>query len=99
MPSLTPLDLTLGAFYALRRFGFGSRIESLCHETIPAWVSDNAEGRWQVQLPPLEASNQARQLKIQGSNTIEFDDVLVGEVWVGVAGNQSDATSHAASFR
>jgi len=40
------------------------------------------EGRWQVKLGALKASAQGATLKVEGSNTIELTDVLVGEVWI-----------------
>jgi sialate O-acetylesterase len=42
----------------------------------------NADGRWQVELPPLQASSQPLVLTIQANNTIEIKDVLIGEVWL-----------------
>ncbi|MDB5336952.1 MAG: hypothetical protein JWN70_2571 [Planctomycetaceae bacterium] len=38
-------------------------------------------GRWQVELEPL-AVGGPYTLTIQGKNTLTFDDVLVGEVWI-----------------
>lgn len=35
-----------------------------------------------VRLAPLEASAKSRTMTVSGSNTITFDDVLVGEVWL-----------------
>lgn len=42
----------------------------------------NAEGRWRVQLPALKANAKPRKLLVSGANTIELNDVLVGEVWL-----------------
>jgi len=40
-------------------------------------------GRWLVRLDPLRASDQPRSLTIRSSgNTIELDNVRVGEVWL-----------------
>ena len=39
------------------------------------------DGSWQVMLEPMQAGGP-HVLSIQGKNTIEFDDVLVGEVWI-----------------
>jgi sialate O-acetylesterase len=41
----------------------------------------DAEGRWSVQLEPLEAGGPF-VLGVKGQNTIEIADVMVGEVWV-----------------
>ena len=40
-----------------------------------------ADGKWRVDLAPLEASKEGRTLKASGSSTVELKDVLVGEVW------------------
>jgi sialate O-acetylesterase len=40
-----------------------------------------ADGRWRVALAPLRASAEPRALVVRGTNTLRFDDVLVGEVW------------------
>jgi sialate O-acetylesterase len=40
------------------------------------------DGKWSVKLKPLK-TGEPRVLSIKGSNTIEFKDVLVGDVWVG----------------
>lgn len=42
----------------------------------------DAGGRWQVKLDPLTAGGPDK-LTVSGSSRVEFDDVLVGEVWVG----------------
>jgi sialate O-acetylesterase len=41
-----------------------------------------ADGKWMVALPPMEASASPRTLTVSGKNTLQFEDVLVGEVWV-----------------
>ncbi len=38
-------------------------------------------GRWQVELEPLTVGGPYT-LTVQGKNTLKFDDVLVGEVWI-----------------
>jgi len=40
-----------------------------------------ADGTWRVRLEPLSAGGPHR-LVIQGNNTIELEDILVGEVWI-----------------
>lgn len=37
---------------------------------------------WMVRLAPLETSKVGKKLTVEGSNTITFSDVLVGEVWL-----------------
>jgi len=44
-------------------------------------VTADALGRWSVYLPPADAGGPFT-LTIRGNNTIEFKDVLVGDVWV-----------------
>lgn len=42
-----------------------------------------ADGRWQVQLPPYPANSQPGKLRVQaGGETLEFSNVLIGEVWL-----------------
>ncbi len=41
----------------------------------------DAQGRWSVSLAPGEAGGPFA-LTVKGSNTIQFNDVLVGDVWV-----------------
>ena len=40
------------------------------------------DGAWKVQLKPLKASKTPVAFSVKGSNSIEFEDVLVGEVWL-----------------
>ena len=42
----------------------------------------NANGKWQLQLPAMDASNTALTLTFKGNNVIELKDVLIGEVWL-----------------
>src|ERR1017187_5320742 len=39
------------------------------------------DGSWQVMLDPIAAGGP-HVLSVQGKNTLQFDDVLVGEVWI-----------------
>lgn len=43
----------------------------------------NANGRWEVKLPAMKASEMPQELKMAGSTTVIVKDVLVGQVWVG----------------
>ena len=40
------------------------------------------DGAWKVHLKPLKASKTPVAFSVKGSNSIEFEDVLVGEVWL-----------------
>ncbi|MEO1982101.1 MAG: sialate O-acetylesterase [Fuerstiella sp.] len=40
-------------------------------------------GRWLVTLKAQKADGKPRQIKVAGKNTIDLEDILVGEVWIG----------------
>jgi sialate O-acetylesterase len=42
----------------------------------------DAGGKWRVDLPPFVPSTLAFTLTVAGHNTLKFEDVLIGEVWV-----------------
>lgn len=42
----------------------------------------DSDGRWQVTLPAMKASDAAMELTMAGSSTVTAKNVLVGEVWV-----------------
>lgn len=46
-----------------------------------------ADGRWRVRLAPLPAGGPHR-LRVEGDQTVELDDVLIGDVWL--LGGQSN---------
>jgi sialate O-acetylesterase len=48
------------------------------------------EGKWRVDLDPLKASAEPRELTVAGRNTITLKDVLVGEVWLGSGQSNMD---------
>ncbi|MBM3859553.1 MAG: sialate O-acetylesterase [Verrucomicrobia bacterium] len=39
-------------------------------------------GQWKVTLRPLKASAEPQTMVIQGENTVEIKNILVGEVWI-----------------
>ncbi len=41
------------------------------------------DGRWEVKLPAMKASDTPLEMIIAGSSTVTVKNVLVGEVWVG----------------
>jgi sialate O-acetylesterase len=51
-------------------------------------VVADAGGRWRVNLDKLEANLKPQAMSIAGKNTIELQDILVGEVWL-VAGQSN----------
>ncbi|MDA0588926.1 MAG: sialate O-acetylesterase [Planctomycetota bacterium] len=48
-----------------------------------AKATAGADGKWSVTLPAMKADGKAHSLTVAGSNTIELEDILIGEVWVG----------------
>lgn len=40
------------------------------------------DGKWTVKLDPVSVNAQPQTIKIAGTNTVEIQDVLVGEVWM-----------------
>ncbi|MCH2203344.1 MAG: 9-O-acetylesterase [Fuerstiella sp.] len=47
-----------------------------------ATTEAGSDGHWTATLPAMEADNTPLNLSIKGLNTIEFKDVLIGEVWL-----------------
>jgi len=45
-----------------------------------------SSGRWRVMLRPLKYSKTSESMVINGSNRIEFHDVIVGDVWICAGG-------------
>ncbi len=41
------------------------------------------KGNWKVTLPARKANATGQTLTVKGNNTVQFEDVLVGEVWLG----------------
>lgn len=42
----------------------------------------DAGGKWRVDLDPIPADGQPLQMTVAGANTLSFQDVLAGEVWL-----------------
>ena len=45
-------------------------------------ASPGGDGKWMVELDPLEASATPRSMTISGKNKIQIENMLVGEVWI-----------------
>ena len=45
-------------------------------------ITADADGKWSVKLVPIKAGGPY-ELKVSGKNTLDFTDVLAGEVWLG----------------
>jgi sialate O-acetylesterase len=41
-----------------------------------------ADGTWEVRLDPIAQYGGPHELAVKGNNTITFNDVLIGEVWI-----------------
>jgi sialate O-acetylesterase len=41
-----------------------------------------SDGKWMAKLPAMDASAQGAAMTVAGKNTLTFQDVLIGEVWV-----------------
>jgi sialate O-acetylesterase len=47
-----------------------------------AQTTADADGKWRVDLKPLATAATPLTLTVTGGNSLKFDDVLVGDVWV-----------------
>ena len=47
-----------------------------------AKTSADANGKWRVDLDPVTTSATPLSLTVTGKNSLKFDDVLVGDVWI-----------------
>jgi len=52
----------------------------LADKTASAEAGD--DGRWQVELPAMDADGRPHTLTVKAANTIELKDVLLGELWI-----------------
>lgn len=50
----------------------------------------NEIGRWQVVLSPKAVSRHPQKLTVKGKNLIVLEDVLVGDVWLGMGQSNMD---------
>jgi len=60
----------------------GEKITVQLDDHARAPVAD-ARGAWKIFLPALKADGKGHCVKIVGKNTIELEDILLGEVWLG----------------
>ena len=47
-----------------------------------ATTTGTSSGTWRITLPAMFAQTEPLTLRIEGTNTIEIKDVLIGEVWL-----------------
>ena len=84
LPSVFSDHMVLQQQQKIRVWGWADARESVAvtlGENTAKATSDDA-GRWQVELPPMTASKTPIAFQVQGNNTVEIKDVLVGEVWL-----------------
>ena len=48
-----------------------------------ATATTDADGKWKVSLPAMQADGKTYSLKVVGNNTVTLEDILIGDVWVG----------------
>jgi len=58
-------------------------------------VTADANGRWRVKLDPLKAGGP-HAMTVAGSSTVKFEDILVGDVWLG--SGQSNMAGNAGRY-
>lgn len=59
----------------------GEKVSVRVDDAAPVSATADDKGAWRVDLPAMSAGGP-HKLTVAGSNTIVFDDVLVGEVWL-----------------
>ncbi|MEO2000295.1 MAG: 9-O-acetylesterase, partial [Pirellulales bacterium] len=47
-----------------------------------ATTSGDSSGIWRITLPAMMAQTEPLTLRVEGTNTLEINDVLIGEVWL-----------------
>lgn len=84
LPSIFSDHMVLQQNQTIRVWGWSDPGESVTvsFSDHTATTAPNNSGRWQVELPGVGASSTPQKLVVKGNNTIEVEDVLVGEVWL-----------------
>ena len=84
MPSVFGDHMVLQRGRPVPVWGTSSDVRSIEVEVagVSARATPNAEGEWRVDLPPLAAGGPHAMRVTAGDETLVFEDVLVGEVWV-----------------
>lgn len=54
----------------------------------------DADGRWRAELPAMDADGKPHSLTIKGTNTVTYDDVLLGEVWIAAGQSNMNRETH-----
>lgn len=84
LPSVFGSRMVLQRDQKIRVWGWGEAGERVRVEFKGSVVEGQVDqaGRWEVLLPPMKGSKDPGVLLVQGTNTVRFEDVLVGEVWL-----------------
>ncbi|MCM2373874.1 sialate O-acetylesterase [Aporhodopirellula aestuarii] len=84
LPSVFSDHMVLQQQLPIRVWGWADQGESVDVRFAgsSATATPNESGRWQVELPPMDANATAQTLVVKGNNTVEVKDVLIGEVWL-----------------
>jgi sialate O-acetylesterase len=84
VPNVFSSNMVLQQKQENKVWGWGTPGESvkvtIANQSKETNVSD--DGKWQLKLAPMDASSDPKQLIITGTNTLTFDNVLIGEVWI-----------------
>ena len=108
MPAIFSDHMVVQRDQPIRVWGWGAPGDTLRVElsTSTGNAVVDPDGRWMAELPELPAGGPFR-LSVAGSDSLVFDDVLVGDVWLAggqsnmewpvVASNDADAVIAAAS--
>ena len=70
---------------------FGERVDA---QSVTAVIGDNKistdvkDGKWEIELPPMEAGGLYELEVSDGNETKKYIDIMLGEVWL--AGGQSN---------
>lgn len=55
-------------------------------------ATPDESGKWMIELDPLPASSESRNMKIRGEDEITLSDILVGEVWLAAGQSNMEWT-------
>src|SRR5947209_1656345 len=82
VPALFASHMVLQREHPIHVWGWADANEAVSVQFASESVAATADvtGRWSVYLKPANAGGPYK-LTVRGSNTLEFDDVLVGDVW------------------
>ncbi|TWU10597.1 hypothetical protein Poly21_45030 [Allorhodopirellula heiligendammensis] len=84
LPSVFSDHMVLQQKQEIRIWGWAEKGEAVDVRFRDAAATTQADdhGRWQVELPAMDATAQPQTLVVKGNNTIEVSDILIGEVWL-----------------